>query len=62
MDSNAVDFASNANCVSVDRLIALSEVISQIPPEKMAKARTFTITWDTVFGELVPQVSMEFFE
>ena len=62
MDKHLVEFAENADTKSVNRLIALSEVIKGIPTEKMAKAKSLKVTWRDIDDELVPELDVEFYE
>ncbi len=62
MDANLVQFAADADTKSVNRLIALSEVIKGVPTERMAKAKTLKVTWRDINDELVPELVVEFYE
>lgn len=61
MDAHLVQFAENADTKSVNRLIALSEIVKAVPPTKMEKCKTLNVTWKEIDDELVPNLEMEFY-
>jgi len=62
MTKELVEFADNSDSASVNRLLALSEIVKNIPEEKMKKVKSLNVVWVALSDELVPDLKMEFFE
>ena len=47
---------------SGERLAILCNSVLSFPPEKLAKVKIMQVEWNSLEGELVPNLNLEFFQ